>query len=98
MRWNNYYQVEKFAVLVCFQFDDPWAGRSNWSRDPPVDRKFCIDQETICTSLGQKGENRPPEPNNGVWVPKVWDYKILRYFRKLPKKIESWWISRKYSI
>jgi hypothetical protein len=52
----------------------------------------------LCTSLGQKGENRPPEPNNGVWVPKVWDYKILRYFRKLPKKIESWWISRKYSI
>jgi hypothetical protein len=24
----------------------------------------------ICTSRGQKGENRPPDPKKGIWGPK----------------------------
>jgi hypothetical protein len=44
-------------------------------------------------TLGQKGANRPPEPNNGIWGPKsLWlcDISIDREFYMEYEKIYFW--------
>jgi hypothetical protein len=30
-----------------------------------------MEEENVCCK-GPKGENRPSEPKNGIWVPKSW--------------------------